>query len=193
MDFGSNGFTNALALLSLIVSGILSFFYFRDRKHAKFTIENEYVTQLLAWYSEVIEVLIQLKCTVDAPSDMTRSTSLSKLSSLIEKGRFFFPNIDKGNDFGKDKPPAYRGYRNLALDFLVASYNLHTCSEPKLHAAQAENLIRLFTSIVFEIVRPKERLEKIRSITDKYYAQDLCIEDFLKQGGGPTIHYIWQK
>ena len=122
MNFSSNGATNTIALLSLLVSTSLAFMYVRDRRHAKFSIETDHVTQLLAWYAEVIGVLVRLKESISVSALAgNRPEDLATLSALIERGRFFFPNIDRGNGFGEEKPPAYRGYRNLALDFLVAS------------------------------------------------------------------------
>jgi hypothetical protein len=116
---------------------------------------------------------------------------LCALSSLIEQGRFYFPNIHRGDDFGAEKPIAYRGYRNLALDFLVASYNvLKEPSSARRHE-NSELLQRYFTSIVFEVVRPSERLEAIRAHTDKYFVVQKSFEDFLDQKDGEVIEHIW--
>ncbi len=70
----------------------------------------------------IIEILIYLQLNnVDHDLKMKK---LSKLSSLIEQGRFYFPNIDRGDGFGKDKPSAYQGYRNIVLDTLVYLYQI---------------------------------------------------------------------
>ena len=52
-------------------------------------------------------------------------------------------------------------------------------------------MIRHFTSIVFEIVRPNDRLDQIRAITDKYFVQDACIDDLVKPKSFATLQYIW--
>ena len=116
---------------------------------------------------------------------------LAHLSSLIEQGRFMFPNIEKGDGFGAEKPPAYQGYRNLALDFLVASYNLLRDPPSDEGRVKLELLQRHFTSVVYEIVRPKERLETIRALTDRYFAKNQSFEDFLKHKDGSVISHIW--
>ena len=124
MELGSTQFTNVVAYVSLIVSSLLAIFYIRDRRNARYAIETDYCNQLLAWHALVIDVLIELCANSKQKDEKTKHLLLVKLSSPIEQGRFYFPNINP-DEFGLDKPPAYRGYRNVALDFLVASYDLH--------------------------------------------------------------------
>ncbi len=120
MDINNSNFTNLLSIISLALSTVTLYFYSRDRNKLKYAIANEYTKQLLEWHSTTVEVLIRLRsCSV-----VDKDGLLSKLSAQIEKGRFYFPNVDKGDDFGQEKPVAYQGYRNLTLDFLVYSYNL---------------------------------------------------------------------
>ena len=158
--------SNIIAGLSLILSLSLGVFYLIDRNHNKFLLENEYTNNILSWHFEVIKVLKKLGIPNRERSSIEYKEDLSNLSSLIEQGRFFFPNIIESNNHGKKKPIAYRGYRNLALDFLVSSYNLYSSSETENSARDARTLQRYFTSIVFEIVNLKERLSKIQSLTD---------------------------
>lgn len=194
MDFSSNIYTNLISLLSLTFTGIISFFYFRDRAHIKFQLGNDYSKQIMEWYSETIEILFLLKLKAKSNvDDVQFAEYLSKLSVLIERGRFFFPNIDKDDKFGDDKPSAYKGYRNLALDFLVASYNLF--SDPKTRADnlhQAEQLNRHFTSIIFEVLRPEENLQQIKSITDKYFVKEAIFKDFINKKDPNIIKFIWK-
>jgi hypothetical protein len=196
MDITSNGMTNAVAILSLLVSVILAMFYFRDRRHAKYSIANDYISEVLAWYAEAIAVLVRLKESIALPTSAERAPDLARLSALIERGRFFFPNIDSEGDVGKEKPTAYRGFRNLVLDFLVASYQLHKMDTRNEHVNQAEQLVRHFTSSVFEIVRPKERLDQIRAMTDRYFVKlpgNQTVLDFLEEGDLSTVAFMWQK
>lgn len=193
MDFASNSVTNTISGLALLVSLVVGVFYFLDRKHAKFAIESEYVSRLLTWHGEVVEVLMRLKASSAEHGSELRQNDLCRLSALIEQGRFFFPNIKTEEGYGKDKPPAYRGYRNLALDMLVASYNLHQKSDAAIHIRQAKTLQRHFTSIVYGVVRPEKRLEEIRKITDKYFAPKKSLEDFLDKNDPSAIEFIWKK
>lgn len=180
-----------VAALSLILSSGLAVFYLRDRQAAKFGLTNAYSSALLEWHEKVIEQLICARC-LNRPRDSEEHLKdLAHLSALIEQGRFMFPNIDKGDGFGIDKPPAYQGYRNLALDFLVASYNLLRAPPSDEGKLKLELLQRHFTSVVFEIVRPRERLETIRALTDRYFAKDQSFEDFLQHRDGSVISHIW--
>src|SRR5690242_11718884 len=113
-----------IASLSLLLSVTLAVFYVRDRRRAKFTLETEYVNTLLEWHEQVVVILIRARVLGGDRQSTEHKTDLACLSALIEQGRFFFPNIEKADAFGQEKPPAYRGYRNVALDFLIASHNL---------------------------------------------------------------------
>ena len=190
MQLGSTEFTNVIAYVSLLVSGALAVFYIRDRRHAKYAIESEYSNQLLVWHASVIDVLVVLRNSSKLKNEEEKRSLLLRLSSLIEQGRFFFPNI-KPDDYGAEKPPAYRGYRNIALDFLVASYNLHHKPYTEKAGKQAEYLQRLFTSVVFEVVRPSERLVKIRELTDRYFVKNLSIENLEEQDQIDAISHMW--
>lgn len=181
-----------VAALSLALSTCLAVFYFRDRRAAKFALTNGYSSALLDWHAKVIELLISARYLDRPRTSEEHQKDLAHLSALIEQGRFLFPNIDKGDSFGKDKPPAYQGYRNLALDFLVASYNLLRGQPSKEANLKLELLQRHFTSVVFEVVRPTERLETIRALTDRYFAKNQSFEDFLQHRDGSVISHIWE-
>jgi hypothetical protein len=178
MDFSNNLWTNVLSVVSLAFAGTTFYFYFRDRKREKYSIASDYCRQLMEWHGETVEILIGLR---NATQDKDKKKDfLTKLSAQIEKGRFYFPNIDKGNRFGKDKPIAYQGYRNLTLDFLVYSYNLFDKDDAGQFLEHAAVFQREFTSIIFSVVRPKETLEEIKGLTDKFLAPDKIFDDYLK-------------
>ncbi len=181
-----------VAILSLALSCGLAVFYVRDRRHVKFSIENEYATNMTAWHFEAVGLLVRARLLKRDRTSLEHLTDMAQLYTLIEQGRFYFPNIDKKDGFGTDKPPAYRGYRNLALDFLVASYNLLHETPSEEGRRKLELLQRNFTSVVFELVRPRSRLDKIRALTDRYFSTDKCFEDFLKEQDGSVIEHIWQ-
>jgi hypothetical protein len=182
---------NIIAGLSLTVSCFLAIFYLLDRRHARFSIKRDHVDNLLRWHSEVVQLLARLRL-VSLENPGAREKDLALLSAKIEEGRFFFPNIDRSDGFGADKPPAYQGYRNLALDFLVASYNLFSNDDRSTNLAQAASLQRHFTSVVFEIVRPHERLKEIRKLTDRYFIKEHSFENFLETGNSEVIEHVWR-
>lgn len=158
----------------------------------KFNITNEYITCLLSWHERVVEVLMRFRHLGRDKQSEAHKADLAALSALIEQGRFFFPNVDKGDSFGADKPPAYANYRNLALDFLVASYNLSSDKSAPEEHEQLELLQRHFTSIVFELVRPKDRLDSIRVLTDRFFIKEESFDDFLTHKDGKIIQHIWR-
>lgn len=176
MDVG-----DVIAGLSLLLSLVLAFCYVRDRAHARYNISNEYIRELLDWHNRVLDVLMRFR-----HGDGTRNAEdlrhdLASLSSLIEQGRFYFPNLIK-NDYGASKPAAYRGYRNLALDFLVALYDI--VNRPTYDESDGDSLAQLqryFTSIVFQIVRPKDRLNTIKQLTDQYFVKDHSANDIIER------------
>lgn len=183
---------DVIAALSLILSASLGFLYWLDRRNAKFKIENDHITLLQAWHYEVVQILIRLRDSCPDPTATKHREDLAALSATIEQGRFFLPNIDRADGYGKSKPPAYRGYRNLALDFLVAAFNLYSAPVPPNAREQGLRLQRHFTSVIFELVRPKERLDRISALTDKYFATEKSFEDFLEHPDSDALAHIWK-
>lgn len=181
MDFSNNIWTNIISVVSLAFAGTTFYFYFRDRKREKYSIVSDYCKQLMQWHGESVEILIGLRSTIKDGDEEKKKDLLTELSAQIEKGRFYFPNIDKGNGFGKGKPIAYQGYRNLTLDFLIYSYNLFIRDNAGQFLKHAEVLQREFTSIIFSVVRPKETLEEIKELTDKFLATDKIFDDYLER------------
>jgi hypothetical protein len=79
----------------------------------------------------------------------------------------------------------------LALDFLIASYNLYKNEDRAAHLDQAFKLSRHYTSIVFEVVKPKESLKNIRKLTNRYSVIEKVFEDFLFNGDFSPVEFIW--
>lgn len=176
MEFIKDNVSNIVAIISLIVAVFTFVFYFRDRRREKFIVKSQYNKEILDWYSKTIETLVVLRC---CELEQARSKYLSILSSQIEIGRFYFPNIDKGDNFGKTKPIAYQGYRNLVLDFLVYSYGILKRENYKDSIEQLEVFQREYTSLVFNIIKPSKNIEDIKKITDKYFMEEKIFEDYL--------------
>ena len=191
MDIGSDQFANIVSIVALAISGVLAVLYVRDRRNAKYAIESEYCNQLLCWHAAVVDILIELALLSGDGIEGRKKELLVRLSSLIEQGRFYFPNI-KQQEYGLEKPPAYRGYRNIALDFLVASYNLHHKPRSAKLDKQAKYLQQLFTSVIYEIVRPMDRLNMIRELTDRYFVKDLSVEDLENKEQIEAVSHIWK-
>lgn len=179
----------SLSVLSFLISLVLAVYSVIDRRHARFNLESQYWTEILGWYYETSLILKSL-ISSDGQMDQHK-VLLAELSALIDKGRFYFPNLDRGDRFGVEKPAAFQGYRHLALEFLVASYRLHSRPRHKGHSALADELSRRFTSIVFEVVQPKRRFAKILSLTDHFYPVEKSIEDLSDSHDRGLVESIW--
>ncbi len=179
-----------IATLALVLSVFVAVTQFRDRRQAKFNIEKAFVDSLLAWHRDVVTTLRDLRdASIGAE---LRSEKRRLLSALIEQGRFLFPNIDRGDGYGDKKPLAYRGYRHLTLDFLVSAFNLSENPERMAFDSSMEALQRHFTSMVFAVVNPSERLERLRSMTDRLSVSKESYEQFLSHEDAEVLHHIWR-
>jgi len=174
--------SDIIALVSLIVSAAaLIYTYLTNTK--KYELTSQYRNEIIKWYNETMLILVSLRINTANNSCTTaeKCILLSKLSTQIEVGRFYFPNINKQDGFGEEKPSAYRGYRNLALDFLVFSYRLFEEENAKDYLDHAEVLQRHFTSIIFEIVEPTKFINDTKKYTSRTFVKELSYENFIVQ------------
>jgi hypothetical protein len=101
------------------------------------------------------------------------------LSSLIDRGRWFFPNL-RDHEVGVDRDKAYRGFRPPVLDELVAAYRLVGKLDPEGHASNAElreplvSAKRRFSSEIQVYLDPRKREMKFTRMTE--YRGDAPIE-----------------
>lgn len=137
--------------------------------------ETAYIENLLAWHKEVIFCLMRLEKLPDERS--TAREDLCVLSALIEQGRFFFPNVPSEINYGAHKPLAYRGYRNLVLEMLVAIYQEYRSDSTDIEIN--EKYRRSFTSAVFSIVDPASRISELSQITAKKLNAGQSIRDYV--------------
>jgi hypothetical protein len=97
-----------------------------EQRHASFNTVAEWRRDLREWAAEAIDVLTEATYLCgdmpDNSSDLAARCfpCRHRLSSLIDRGRLFLPNIRK-DEYGVDKPYAFRGFRHSGLDPLVAA------------------------------------------------------------------------
>lgn len=167
-----------IAIISITIAFVaLIYSIFTNTK--KYELTYQYYNDILQWHNDVVETLIFLRTS--SFNDTNRKNSLSKLSMLIEQGRFYFPNVNKKDGFGKNKPQAYQGYRNVILDFLIYSYKLFLRNDYEKYSEHAIELQRLFTSYVFQYLNPKHRRKQVKGKTYIKNDDELTIDDFLKK------------
>lgn len=156
---------------ALLISFVALIITVIDRKFNFVSTESEYRKEILLWYNRCIENLKFLEIV----ESLKKNELLAELSALIEEGRFFFPNIDIGDGFGKEKLPAYQGYRCHVLDYLVEYYDLMQSEQSS--SQRLMELQRRFTSSVFSLLQPKKYIKKMQKTAKKSFADKKSIED----------------
>lgn len=146
-------------------------------------------SQLLAWHKDTVEILIILKLSICQKCEISKIEYLSKLSALIENGRFYFPNIKKKNTFGNEKPSAYKGYRDITLDFLIFSYDILKREDCDKYINHLENLQRLFTSRVFDVLSPQKYNRLVAKHTMISMKKGISLPDYLKSDPKNYVFY----
>jgi hypothetical protein len=175
-----------IAICSLVVSIVAILISFLNNKKTAKTKRHELASsgheKILSWFNETIETLSLLRHKLESNEGYKKS-DLSHLSALIERGRYFFPNIDKKDGNAQGKPPAFRGYRQAILDVLVFSYNiLNNHLEKGDGEKYTKHLLILqktFTSWVLEVLKPEDYGKTLEEQTGIKMATNLTFEDFL--------------
>lgn len=158
--------SDLLTLVSIVVTIIISVIggvYAIITNTKRFELSEQYKNNLLSWYSKVMFIISKLEGEY---SENERNDTLRELSALIEIGRFFFPNINKNDGFRKEKPKAYQGHTHAALGFLLDIYQMGDDENINENREKIDCMKRDFTSIVFEVISPNERIKSI-----KHYAK----------------------
>ena len=128
----------------------------------------EWSRDLRAWASEAIDVLSEAAYetsdseTEEAIAAVRLRRSRERLSALVDRGRFFLPNV-RTSEYGQHKPSAFRGYRHSALDPLVAAERAlgGTLGEFKGRRQAVIEMKRQFVSAVQRILAPDRHNEEI--------------------------------
>jgi len=159
-----------------------------EQRHASFNTVAEWRRDLREWAAEASEVLSEATYVcgdLAEESEHYRAQTFScrhRLSSIIDRGRFFLPNIRK-DEYGADKPFAYRGYRHSALDPLVAAERVLSTGYLGAFTDRKHALIamkREFISSIQKILDPERHNHEVaRMIREGHEA----IEDDQNMGG----------
>jgi len=136
----------------------------------------EYFRDIRAWASEAVDVLSEAIYagmgggTVTPESESLLRRSRCRLSALIDRGRFFLPNI-RVDDHGANKPSAYQGYRHPALDPLMAAERILGGTLGRFESPQ-EALIamrRNFVSAIQRILDPAFLNQRVKQLIEESY------------------------
>lgn len=174
-------FSNIIAALSLLVAAYSVGYSVRTNTKI-YELTVNYKNEVIDWYSLVIDemiLLIHMVRTDDFDSS-SKIRSLATLSSLIERGRFFYPNVHIGDNYGADKPIAYRGYRSIPLEFLVYFYEIAKKNNAGEYEKHLFFLERHFTSYIFENLDPISHNKQRSKIMKVKYDDTKNLDDFLE-------------
>ena len=171
----------AVTVLIAVIGGI----YAIVTNTKKYELTENYRKELLEWYSAVVTLMIRIIHFSESGKFFSNEFSsqktemLSQLSSLTEVGRFYFPNVMKGDNVGKRKPSAYQGYRHINLEFLLHFYETAQSDVDGSHTALLWRLERNFTSVIFDMVEPRKRNRDYSRYLAITFPEDRAIEDFI--------------
>jgi hypothetical protein len=148
----------SLGSCAIAITAVL-FSILTSKKRLTFTCST--YTEILQWYQLCIEELTTARHSLQDGS-FCKTEHLAKLSSLIEVGRFYFPNKQSKDGYGSKKESAYQGNRDAALDFLVFSYDILRRDNPETHVELLLKFSRGFTSRVFDVLNPRKHNEQLK-------------------------------
>ena len=148
----------------------------------KYELTDTYRKELLSWYETTLSLLIRLRFLTEQGclEKEMKCELLADLSAQIDIGRFYFPNVDRGDSLGSYKPVAFKGHRHVALEFLVFSYDLFLSNDAIDHLKDALKLQRHFTSYIFTILRPSEFNKLIKKNTSITFDAEKVLSEYLK-------------
>jgi len=115
------------------------------------------IGEIRSWANASISVLTELAEEIERLPKASTS-SLRRLSSLVDQGRLFFEN-DFQEIYGIDKPPAFRGYRPRILSWLAVGHQLADTAAGYDTGEQIELLGKLrrhFVSDCQKLVSPND-------------------------------------
>lgn len=166
-----------ISLLSLIISLITSISNSRTKRYELAAMQRK---EVLAWYNDVSKLLSVLRHEIEFTNvDNGLVAKRAQLSAFIDQGRFYFPNIVKDVNYGKEKPSAFRGHRDVALDLLVAYYNVATREDARNYIEHLNHFQRLFTSRVFDVLQPRKFNKLTRRFTPLVFSEEFSLEALL--------------
>ncbi len=160
--------------LSILVAGVAAWIAWAAAKRSELAADREqqiaaistvasWQGDIRAWAGEVIDTLSEAsyRCGYEDEGGDDCKDALKhcrfRLSGLIDRGRFFFPNIPDPS-VGKRKPSAYRGWRHGVLDSLVAAERVLSGHEGYGKFRDREDALiamrREFVSAIQQILAP---------------------------------------
>ena len=186
--------SDVLSIVAIVISVVFSVFStVWALKSKRYELDSVYRKEMISWYSDVTELLNALRNDINLKNDSEVKDKLSKLSAFIDQGRFYFPNIVTDGDHGKEKPTAFQGHRDIALDLLVAYYDIASREDANAHKKQLIELQRFFTSKVFDRLRPRDFVKCAGRFTSIRADEEYSLEAFLKSNSKEELLELYKE
>ncbi|WP_049975985.1 hypothetical protein [Azospirillum sp. B506] len=166
-------------IVALIAAGFVAWDRITARPVERLTLQVEYFNGLRAWADSCCDVLTEAchlsyldptRCDGES-FFVQRQRILVALSSLIDRGRWYFPNYKV--EYGQHKEAAYRGHRHEILDSLVAAYKSVrqlNYTERGENAAICKKILqgkRIFIGNVQDVLAPNDQKDEFLKIMKK--------------------------
>ena len=195
MSWGVNEWVAVLSAIVAVVSFGLNWLVVRRQTELQYeTLRAEMDAEVIAWTHEAIDQVSQAialargRGATYSVEEMRRLSfeTCQRLSSIADRGRLFFPN-ESPETHGRDKEPAFQGYRPPILDAVVFASTrigrLETAqTEPDKDAAEfLAKCRRLLVSEAQNAIDPRRRGQMLRRLAvgrldDKTSAYTLAAE-----------------
>ena len=150
----------------------------------KYELTESFRRELLEWYTSVVTLMMgcihyyEEGILFEKEFSAKKAEMMSLLSSYIEVGRFYFPNVLKKDRFG--------------LEFLVSFYDLLSAPKETKQLSKLRHLERYFTSAIFDMVEPRKRIKDYAKYLALTLPEGKTIEDFIRENSGrirKTLYY----
>lgn len=174
MKIDSNIVSAVAAIVATVISIVALVLATRSQRrmdrlaHQSWT--DAYFRDITLWANDVCRGISGVIHLVRLDEESARREVLILLSASIDMGRWYFPNHEF-NGFGLDKEPAYRGYRQPVLDWVVRAYDicsgLITIDDPRAALVECQ---RQFVSEIQQVIDPRQRSAQIKRVQDDFMA-----------------------
>ncbi len=132
-----------------VVALLISFFVSRPQSNVALqNLRLQRDNAIIEWSNRALDYLRSAEMllkqeyhsvTPQAEYEKVRLVTMRDISSCIDQGRLFFPNLHH-DKHGHHKPGAFQGFRHPVLDCLVFTYRLldHVAYNHEVHAFEAD-------------------------------------------------------
>ena len=175
-------FSASVALITSTSTAVFAWLnYKREKLNQRIqytTLKQQYFAGLRTWADQLSDLLSEAvhlseldpaRCP-DGSYFEHRNKLRTSISSLIDRGRWFFPNLQT-EEVGHSKEKAFRGYRQETLNSLVAAYDVVTAldyTDGVSNRPLRQKLVdakRVFVSQIQEVLAPAQRDREFEEIT----------------------------